>query len=214
MKKVVLLAGAIAAGMAIAPQTANAAAPTTPGVDEVNAIAMDQAAGEVAIAKAEVLQGRLHAILTNLEFESELTAAQKAEIQKAYSDVTNLLADAKAIFDDDIFTRTGNLIDGYRFVETGANQGKFNSNPKSSSYSWIKDYSAELSTGNTIADLLEKQIAAHLATINAAETKLGTSTTPVDPSTYQVNGLTPSGQGSRDYYPSTRQFIIGLNVDI
>lgn len=35
----------------------------------------------------------------------------------------------------------------------------------------------------------------------------------VDPSTFQVNGLTPSGQGSRDYYPSTRQFILGLNVD-
>ena len=35
----------------------------------------------------------------------------------------------------------------------------------------------------------------------------------VDPSTFDVNGLTPSGQGSRDYYPSTRQFILGLNVD-
>ena len=35
----------------------------------------------------------------------------------------------------------------------------------------------------------------------------------VDPSTFDVNGLTPSGQGSRNYYPSTRQFILGLNVD-
>lgn len=35
----------------------------------------------------------------------------------------------------------------------------------------------------------------------------------VDPSTYQVNGLTPGGQGSRDYYPATRQFIVGLQLD-
>lgn len=35
----------------------------------------------------------------------------------------------------------------------------------------------------------------------------------VDPSTYQVNGLTPGGQGLRTYYPSTRQFIIGLQLD-
>lgn len=35
----------------------------------------------------------------------------------------------------------------------------------------------------------------------------------VDPSTYQVNGLTPGAQGSRTYYPSTRQFIVGLQVD-
>ena len=35
----------------------------------------------------------------------------------------------------------------------------------------------------------------------------------VDPSTYQVNGLTPGGQGSRTYFPSTRQFIVGLQID-
>ena len=40
-----------------------------------------------------------------------------------------------------------------------------------------------------------------------------TKFTGVDPSTYQVNGLTPGGQGSRTYYPSTRQFILGLQLD-
>lgn len=35
----------------------------------------------------------------------------------------------------------------------------------------------------------------------------------VDPSNYQVNGLTPGAQGSRDYFPSTRQFILGMTVD-
>ncbi len=35
----------------------------------------------------------------------------------------------------------------------------------------------------------------------------------VDPSTYQVNGLTPSGQGARTYYPSTRQVIMGVQID-
>ena len=35
----------------------------------------------------------------------------------------------------------------------------------------------------------------------------------VDPSTYQVNGLTPGASGSRTYYPSTRQFIVGLQLD-
>lgn len=35
----------------------------------------------------------------------------------------------------------------------------------------------------------------------------------VDPSTYQVNGLTPGAQGSRSYYPSTRQLILGVTLD-
>lgn len=35
----------------------------------------------------------------------------------------------------------------------------------------------------------------------------------VDPSTYQVNGLNPGAQGSRTYFPSTRQFIVGLQLD-
>ncbi len=35
----------------------------------------------------------------------------------------------------------------------------------------------------------------------------------VDPSTYQVNGLTPGAQGSRSYYPSTKQFIVGMQID-
>lgn len=35
----------------------------------------------------------------------------------------------------------------------------------------------------------------------------------VDPSSYKVNGLTPGGQGSRTYFPSVRQFILGLQVD-
>lgn len=35
----------------------------------------------------------------------------------------------------------------------------------------------------------------------------------IDPSNYQVNGLTPGAQSSRSYYPSTRQFIFGLQVD-
>lgn len=35
----------------------------------------------------------------------------------------------------------------------------------------------------------------------------------VDPSTYQVNGLWPGAQSTRTYYPSTRQFIVGLQID-
>lgn len=35
----------------------------------------------------------------------------------------------------------------------------------------------------------------------------------VDPSTYQVNGLTPGATGSRTYYPSSRQFILGVQLD-
>lgn len=35
----------------------------------------------------------------------------------------------------------------------------------------------------------------------------------VDPSSYQVNGLQPGAQGNRSYYPSTRQFIAGVQVD-
>lgn len=38
----------------------------------------------------------------------------------------------------------------------------------------------------------------------------------VDPSTYQVNGLYPgtlNGSGGRTYFPSTRQFIMGVQVD-
>lgn len=35
----------------------------------------------------------------------------------------------------------------------------------------------------------------------------------MDPSSYQVNGLQPGAQGSRSYYPTTRQFIAGIQVD-
>ncbi|MDE5682794.1 MAG: TonB-dependent receptor, partial [Muribaculaceae bacterium] len=35
----------------------------------------------------------------------------------------------------------------------------------------------------------------------------------VDPSSYQVNGLEPGAQGSRKYFPSTRQFILGVQLD-
>jgi len=35
----------------------------------------------------------------------------------------------------------------------------------------------------------------------------------VDPSSYQVNGLQPGAQGSRTYYPATRQFILGVQLD-
>ena len=35
----------------------------------------------------------------------------------------------------------------------------------------------------------------------------------VDPSTYQVNGLNPGATGSRTYYPSTRQFMVGMQMD-
>ena len=35
----------------------------------------------------------------------------------------------------------------------------------------------------------------------------------IDPSNYQVNGLNPGATGSRSYYPSTRQFMIGTQVN-
>ncbi len=35
----------------------------------------------------------------------------------------------------------------------------------------------------------------------------------VDPSSFQVNGLEPGAQGRRSYYPTTRQFIAGVQVD-
>lgn len=35
----------------------------------------------------------------------------------------------------------------------------------------------------------------------------------VDPATYQVNGLNPGATGSRTYYPSSRQFIVGVQLD-
>ena len=35
----------------------------------------------------------------------------------------------------------------------------------------------------------------------------------VDPSTYNVNGLTPGASGDRGYYPSSRQFILGMQID-
>ena len=35
----------------------------------------------------------------------------------------------------------------------------------------------------------------------------------VDPATYQTNGLTPGATSSRSYYPSTRQFILGVQFD-
>ena len=39
-----------------------------------------------------------------------------------------------------------------------------------------------------------------------------TSFSGVDPSNYSTNGLTPSATGSRNYYPTCRQFLVGLQV--
>ncbi len=51
--------------------------------------------------------------------------------------------------------------------------------------------------------------------INATGKNLATFTgfSGIDPSNYNVNGLTPGAKGSRTYYPSCRQFIFGLQVD-
>ncbi len=35
----------------------------------------------------------------------------------------------------------------------------------------------------------------------------------VDPTSYDVNGLEPGAKGGRSYYPSTRQFIAGVQID-
>ena len=35
----------------------------------------------------------------------------------------------------------------------------------------------------------------------------------IDPSNYQINGLNPGATGSRTYYPSTRQFMLGMQLD-
>ena len=35
----------------------------------------------------------------------------------------------------------------------------------------------------------------------------------IDPSNYQANGLTPGAQADRSYYPSVRQFILGIQLD-
>ena len=35
----------------------------------------------------------------------------------------------------------------------------------------------------------------------------------VDPDSYQLNGLAPGATGSRQYYPSSRQFILGVQID-
>ncbi len=35
----------------------------------------------------------------------------------------------------------------------------------------------------------------------------------MDPSNFQVNGLTPGAHSSRGYYPTTRQFILGVQLD-
>ncbi len=40
-----------------------------------------------------------------------------------------------------------------------------------------------------------------------------TSYSGVDPSSFQINGLTPGATGSRTYYPSCRQFILGVQLD-
>lgn len=50
---------------------------------------------------------------------------------------------------------------------------------------------------------------------NATGKNLATITgfSGIDPSKYNVNGLTPGASGSRTYYPSCRQFIFGLQME-
>ena len=71
---------------------------------------------------------------------------------------------------------------------------------------------SSVSLGYTL-DLKKKYLSS--VRIYATATNLFTITkfSGVDPSTYQMNGLTPGATGSRTYYPSTRQFMLGLQVD-
>lgn len=39
-----------------------------------------------------------------------------------------------------------------------------------------------------------------------------TSFSGVDPSTYSTNGLTPGATGSRNYYPTCRQFLAAVQI--
>ena len=71
---------------------------------------------------------------------------------------------------------------------------------------------SSVSLGYTL-DMKKKYLSS--VRIYATATNLFTITkfSGVDPSTYQLNGLTPGATGSRTYYPSTRQFMLGLQVD-
>jgi len=71
---------------------------------------------------------------------------------------------------------------------------------------------SSVSLGYTL-DMKKKYLSS--VRIYATATNLFTITkfSGVDPSTYQMNGLTPGATGSRTYYPSTRQFMLGLQVD-
>ena len=78
-------------------------------------------------------------------------------------------------------------------------------------------FGARAAAGNTVDDIARLCQYAHPfgVRIYATGKNLLTLTkfSGVDPATYQVNGLTPGAQGSRTYFPSTRQFIVGLQVD-
>lgn len=62
---------------------------------------------------------------------------------------------------------------------------------------------------------LKKKKYVDLVRIYATVSNLFTLTkfSGIDPSNYQVNGLNPGATGSRSYYPSTRQFMLGLQVN-
>lgn len=51
--------------------------------------------------------------------------------------------------------------------------------------------------------------------IYAAASNLFTITkfSGIDPSTWELNGLTPGATNSRTYYPNTRQFMLGMQID-
>ena len=50
-------------------------------------------------------------------------------------------------------------------------------------------------------------------TFTAKNLFTATSYSGIDPSSFQTNGLTPGATGSRSYYPSCRQFILGVQLD-
>ena len=65
---------------------------------------------------------------------------------------------------------------------------------------------------NYIINLKNKYIDSLRLSVTGKNLLTFTSFTGVDPSTYSTNGLTPGATGSRNYYPTCRQFLVGLQV--
>lgn len=189
MKKVVLLAGAIAAGMAVAPQAANAAAPETNDIQEVNRT--DQEVSAV-ITKANTQIDVLEGIKATTGYAAVVDPADQTAINTAINDLKALVTEMTYIIDNNIGTNSDYFRNANAVWPGTYEQGDLKVDPSAAGTpDYIKRYAG--GTLNTCEDVVDAAIAAVAPNVTAAQAALAAHLSTMSPADILDANATTAG---------------------